>query len=59
MNRQPENFPETVKEVRRQLALSQEKLAHALGVSADLAFFTNEPNQTLANRADTQPKEHQ
>jgi putative transcriptional regulator len=30
---QPENFPETVKEVRRQLALSQEELAHALGVS--------------------------
>jgi len=28
-----ENFPETVKEVRRQLALSQEELAHALGVS--------------------------
>jgi DNA-binding transcriptional regulator YiaG len=33
MIRQPENFPETVKEVRRQLALSQEELAHALGVS--------------------------
>lgn len=33
MIRQPENFPETVKEVRRQLALSQKKLAHALGVS--------------------------
>ncbi len=33
MNRQPENFPEIVKEVRRQLALSQEELAHALGVS--------------------------
>lgn len=32
MIRQPENFPETVKEVRRQLALSQEELAHALGV---------------------------
>ena len=29
MTRQPENFPETVKEVRRQLALSQEELAHA------------------------------
>jgi len=29
----PENFPETVKEVRRQLALSQEELAQALGVS--------------------------
>ncbi len=28
-----ENFPATVKEVRRQLALSQEELAHALGVS--------------------------
>ncbi len=33
MIRQPENFPETVKEVRRRLALSQEELAHALGVS--------------------------
>lgn len=33
MIRQPENFPETVKEVRRQLALSREELAHALGVS--------------------------
>lgn len=33
MNRQPENFPELVKDVRRQLALSQEELAHALGVS--------------------------
>lgn len=29
----PENFPETVKEVRRQLALSQKELAQALGVS--------------------------
>jgi DNA-binding transcriptional regulator YiaG len=33
MIRRPENFPETVKEVRRQLGLSQEELAHALGVS--------------------------
>lgn len=33
MNRQPENFPELVKDVRRQLGLSQEELAHALGVS--------------------------
>jgi len=33
MIRLSENFPETVKEVRRQLALSQEELAHALGVS--------------------------
>ncbi len=33
MIRHPENFPEIVKEVRRQLALSQEELAHALGVS--------------------------
>lgn len=33
MIRQPENFQATVKEVRRQLALSQEELAHALGVS--------------------------
>lgn len=33
MNRQPDNFPETVREVRRQLGLSQEELAHALGVS--------------------------
>lgn len=31
--RQPENIPKTVKEVRRQLGLSQEDLAHALGVS--------------------------
>ncbi len=30
---QPENFPETIKEVRRQLALTQEELAHAIGVS--------------------------
>jgi putative transcriptional regulator len=30
---QPENFPETVKEIRRQLGLSQAELAHALGVS--------------------------
>ncbi len=33
MIRQPENFPEQVKEVRRQLGLSQEELAQALGVS--------------------------
>ncbi len=33
MIRRPEKFPETVKEVRRLLALSQEELAHALGVS--------------------------
>ncbi len=33
MIRQPENFPETVKAVRLQLKLSQEELAHALGVS--------------------------
>ena len=33
MIRRPENFPETVKDVRQQLALSQEELAHALGVS--------------------------
>jgi putative transcriptional regulator len=33
MIRQSENFLETVKEVRRQLGLSQEELAHALGVS--------------------------
>ena len=33
MIRQLENFPEQVKEVRRQLGLSQEGLAHALGVS--------------------------
>jgi DNA-binding transcriptional regulator YiaG len=30
---QLENFPMRVKEVRRQLELSQEELAHALGVS--------------------------
>lgn len=29
----PENFPEQIKTVRRQLGLSQEELAHALGVS--------------------------
>jgi DNA-binding transcriptional regulator YiaG len=33
MNRQPDNFPETVKQVRRRLGLSQEELAQALGVS--------------------------
>jgi DNA-binding transcriptional regulator YiaG len=33
MIRQPENFPEQVKDVRQQLQLSQEELAHALGVS--------------------------
>jgi DNA-binding transcriptional regulator YiaG len=33
MNREAENFPELVKEVRRQLGLSQEELAHELGVS--------------------------
>jgi putative transcriptional regulator len=33
MIRRPENFPETVKGVRQQLGLSQEELAHALGVS--------------------------
>ena len=33
MNRQLENLPELVKEVRRQLGLSQEELAHSLGVS--------------------------
>jgi transcriptional regulator with XRE-family HTH domain len=29
----PERFPELVKEVRKQLGLSQEELAHELGVS--------------------------
>ena len=29
----PENFPQTVKSVRKQLGLSQEELAHELGVS--------------------------
>ncbi len=33
MNRQQENLPALVKEIRRQLGLSQEELAHALGVS--------------------------
>lgn len=33
MIRLPENFPDTVKTVRQQLGLSQEDLAHALGVS--------------------------
>jgi DNA-binding transcriptional regulator YiaG len=33
MSRQPENFSGIVKEIRRQLGLSQEELAHALGVS--------------------------
>ena len=33
MARAPENFAEMVKEVRKQLGLSQEELAHELGVS--------------------------
>jgi DNA-binding transcriptional regulator YiaG len=33
MSRETKNFPELVKEVRRQLELSQQGLAHALGVS--------------------------
>ncbi len=33
MARAPENFSEIVKEVRQQLGLSQEELAHELGVS--------------------------
>jgi ribosome-binding protein aMBF1 (putative translation factor) len=33
MARAPENFAEMVKDVRRQLGLSQEELAHELGVS--------------------------
>ena len=33
MLKPPENFSEQVREVRRQLGLSQEELAHALGVS--------------------------
>jgi len=33
MNRPSENFTELVKDVRRQLGLSQEELAHELGVS--------------------------
>ena len=33
MNREAENFPKLVKEVRRQLGISQEELAHELGVS--------------------------
>ena len=33
MTSRPENFAETVKKVRRHLALSQKELAHALGVS--------------------------
>ena len=33
MAKAPDNFAETVKEVRRQLGLSQEELAHELGVS--------------------------
>ena len=33
MNREADSFPELVKKVRRQLGLSQEELAHALGVS--------------------------
>jgi DNA-binding transcriptional regulator YiaG len=33
MNREIENFPERVKEVRRKLGLSQEDLSHELGVS--------------------------
>jgi DNA-binding transcriptional regulator YiaG len=33
MSRETDNFPELVKEVRRQLGLSQEELARELGVS--------------------------
>lgn len=33
MSTDPENFPELVKETRKQLGLSQEELAHELGVS--------------------------
>ncbi|MHB8707558.1 MAG: helix-turn-helix domain-containing protein [Desulfuromonadales bacterium] len=33
MIRPPVNFPAQIKEVRQQLGLSQEELAHALGVS--------------------------
>lgn len=33
MAKAPDNFAETVREVRRQLGLSQEELAHELGVS--------------------------
>jgi len=33
MAKAPENFAETVKEVRQQLGISQEELAHELGVS--------------------------
>jgi putative transcriptional regulator len=33
MAKAPENFAETVKDVRQQLGLSQEELAHELGVS--------------------------
>lgn len=33
MTKSPETFPEQVKEVRRQLGISQEELAHELGVS--------------------------
>ncbi len=33
MNKEAKNFPKRVKEVRRQLGLSQEELAHELGVS--------------------------
>jgi putative transcriptional regulator len=33
MIRQPKSFPAYIKEIRKQLELSQEALAHALGVS--------------------------
>jgi putative transcriptional regulator len=33
LNRRSENIPALIKDVRRQLGLSQEELAHALGVS--------------------------
>jgi DNA-binding transcriptional regulator YiaG len=33
MNQEAEKFPKLLKKVRRQLELSQEELAHALGVS--------------------------
>ena len=49
MIRRPENFPETVKEVPRQLVISQEELAHALMVSP-FASLCGEPKSMLLTR---------
>jgi DNA-binding transcriptional regulator YiaG len=49
IDHQAENFPGMVKEVRKQLGLSQEELAHALGVSfATVNRWEN--NKTLPSK---------